>query len=159
MQPQIVNEQKEREAGQRAAVALKTALRAKIGSTFKKRSGLLSKSTVSAKYREGRLDRLTIQSPHYSFKLHFGAAQKAKTPSFDREQHDVNSFSRVVSGKNQTVKAHKRKNSKISAHAKGVKYKAYNHIADAIKSSNALEVLATELSENRAVKISSQINF
>jgi hypothetical protein len=133
---QIVDiEAKERAAGLKAAAALRAAYRMQIKSTFKRNSGTLEKSNISPRYRQGRLDRLVITSPHYSFKNHFGSTKKGMTP------------------------VHSRKGKPVKAHSKNRQYKAFNHIALALKATNALEQLATDLGNNRAVLITSQIDF
>jgi hypothetical protein len=42
--------------------------------TFHRRTGTLLKSTVNANYKVGRLDRLTLNMPRYSFQQHFGSS-------------------------------------------------------------------------------------
>lgn len=151
--------EKERAAGRKASAALRVAFRAKIKSTFNRRSGDMEKSTVTAKYKEGFLDRLVLGSPHYSFKHHFGSSLSGTTGATSRKQSSVNSFSRHVNGENVTVKSHTRKATNVVAHIKGIDYKSKNHIAEAFKSTNALQQLATDLGENRIVNITSQIDF
>ncbi|MBN8565216.1 MAG: hypothetical protein J0M25_00590 [Flavobacteriales bacterium] len=128
-------EAKERAAAIKAAAGLRAAYRSQVTSTFKRGTGKLQKSTFSSRFREGRLDRLVLSSPHYSFKNHFGSTKKGITP------------------------AHTRKGKPVKAHSKNRTYKGYNHIAEALKATNALEQLATDLGQNRAVLITSQINF
>lgn len=150
---------KERAAGLKAASALRVALRAKIKSKFNRRSGDMEKSTVTAKYKEGFLDRLVLDSPHYSFKQHFGSSLSGTTGETSRKQTTVNSFARHVNGETVTVKSHTRKATNVVAHIKGIDYKSKNHIAEAFKSTNALQQLANDLGENRIVNITSQIDF
>lgn len=128
-------EAKERAAAIKATVALRAAYRSQATSTFKRKSGKLEKSTFSPRYRVGRLDRIVLNSPHYSFKNHFGSTKKGVTP------------------------AHERKGKPVKSHLKNRTYKGYNHIALALKAANALEQLATDLGQNRAVLITSQIDF
>lgn len=128
-------EAKERAAASKAASALRAAYRTQITSTFKRGSGKLEKSNFLPRFRTGRLDRLVLTSPHYSFKNHFGSTKKGITPT------------------------HSRKGKPVKGHSKNRTYKGYNHIAEALKATNALEQLATDLGQNRAVLITSQINF
>lgn len=129
-------EAKERAAGLKAAVSLRAAYRTQINSTFNRgKSGKLEKSTFTPRYREGRLDRIVLSTPHYSFKNHFGSTKKGET------------------------KTHSRNGKPVRGHSKNRDYKAHNHIALAFKSTNALEQLATDLGENRIVLITSQIQF
>lgn len=116
-------------------------------------------STVSARYRVGRLDRLVMTSPHYSFKAHFGSTKTGSTNALNRGGTNVSQFERHVAGRSVPVKAHARSGGEVRAHRKGIDYKATNHIADALKSTPALDTLATELGNNRIVKIVSQIDF
>jgi len=129
-------EAKERAAALKAAAGLRAAYRTQIKSTFNRgKSGKLEKSTFTPRFRDGRLDRLVLVSPHYSFKNHFGSTKKGTTPAHSRNGHPV------------------------KAHTKNRNYNAFNHIALAFKSTNALEQLATDLGENRIVLITSQIQF
>lgn len=61
-------------AGKAAARTLQKDIRSVINVETVKRTGLILKTKVTAKKdnRSGELDRLTISSPHYSFKLHYG---------------------------------------------------------------------------------------
>jgi len=150
----------ERKAGNKAAAALRGAFRSKIQSTFHRRTGAMQdKSTVTPRYRDGVLDRLVLASPRYSFIHHFGSTKTGKTGSLQRDGADVKSFTRHLEGMVRQVSAHKRSGGFVVAHNKGIDYKSKNHISEALKATNALEVLATELGENRIVNISSQIDF
>lgn len=128
-------EAKERAAALKATAALRAAYRTQVTSTFKRKTGKLEKSTFTPRFRTGRLDRIVLNSPHYSFKNHFGSTKKGITP------------------------AHTRKGKPVKAHSKNRQYKAHNHIAEAFKATNALEQLATDLGQNRIVQITSQIDF
>lgn len=150
---------KERASGSKASGLLRNSLRSKIKSIFKRRSGDMEKSTVTARYRDGRLDRLVMTSPHYSFKEHFGSAKHGTTPQTQRKETAVKEFQRTVNGRTETVKSHVRKATTVQAHMKGINYKAKNHIAQALKQTNALDQLANELGDHRAVLITSQIDF
>ncbi len=149
----------ERKAGAKAARQLRAALRTEISSVFKRRSGNLEKSNVSARYREGHLDRLVLLMPHYSFKEHFGSSLPGTTPNYNRKGGAVKSFQRHIAGASVSVSAHSRTGGGVSAHVKGIKYESRNHIARALTSTNALEELATAIGQNRAVDITSQISF
>lgn len=48
---------------------LRSAIAQTTSNTF---SGQAKKTTARSKFRAGRLDRLTIVSPHYIFKQHYG---------------------------------------------------------------------------------------
>lgn len=150
---------KEREAGRKASSALTNSIRSKTKSLFKRRSGDMDLSRFYPRYRDGRLDRLILTSPHYSFKQHFGSAKHGTTPETQRKQTEVAEFTRTIKGETQTVKAHIRKATSVKAHDKGINYKAQNHISKALKESNALNQLADDLGENRSVFITSQIEF
>lgn len=149
----------ERKAGNKAATSLRSSLRSAIKSRFHSRSGAMDKSTFTTKYRDGHLDRLTLMSPHYSFKLHYGSTLHGQTGETNRRETNVREFVRKIKGKEQKVAAYKRRATTVKAHTKGINYKSYNHIAIALKSTNALEQLATDIGQNRAVEITSQIDF
>lgn len=149
--------QREKQAGQRASSLLGRELRSEISSVFKKETGQMEKSNVTPRYRDGRLDRLVLTSPHYSFKLHYGSVKSGKTKTKVRSGGPVRAHVRQYEGMVRTVRAHVRKRSIIPQHNKNIDYKGYNHIAQAIKKSNVMEVLATDLAENRAVDIVSKI--
>lgn len=152
-------EANERKAGSAARGALKASLLSEIRSTFKRRSGNLEKSNVTAKYKEGRLDRLVLNSPHYSFKNHYGSSLTGTQEATDRNGAAVKSFQRHLQGKTVQVQAHQRDGGNVRSLRKNRDYKAHNHIAKALKQTNALETLATALGENRMVLITSQIDF
>jgi hypothetical protein len=154
-------EAEERKAGNKAAGTLRAAYRTKVNSVFKRKSGALEKSTFSARFKEGWLDRLVLLTPHYSFKEHFGSTKTGNTPSYSRGGAKVRSFQRFMGGglKTRQVEAHVRGGGSVRAHNKGRNYKARNHIAEALKSTSALEVLATDLGQNRIVLVTSQIDF
>lgn len=149
----------ERQAARRASAALRSSIVAEVGSTFSRRSGLMARSSVQSRFRDGRLDRLALVMPHYSFKLHFGSDKRGNTPSTTRRKASVKEFRRTVLGVGQTVRPHERGGGSVRAHVKNINYRAFNHIARAMSRTNALEQLATDLSENRAVVITSQIQF
>lgn len=151
--------QKERIAGNKAASSLRGSFRSKIKQVFQSRSGAMEKSNVTARYRDGFLDRLILASPKYSFTKHFGSTLSGTTKATDRKEASVNSFVRHINGTTMQVSAHNRKATHVAAHVKGINYKSTNHIAEALKETNALEQLATDLGENRIVDIASQIDF
>jgi formamidopyrimidine-DNA glycosylase len=156
----IINiETEERKAGNIAKNALKASLVTQIKNTFHRRSGELEKSTVNSRMKDGRLDRLTINSPHYSFKQHFGSRLTGTQKATERKQASVKSFQRHLEGKTSSVSAHTRMGGAVKALNKNIDYKAHNHIAKALNQTNALEVLATSLGNNRMVLITSQIDF
>lgn len=152
-------EANERKAGSVARAALRASLLAQIKSTFNRRSGALEKSNVNARYREGRLDRLVMNSPHYSFKQHFGSSLSGTQKTTDRKEASVKTFQRHLKGATVQIKAHDRKGGNVRSLRKNIQYKAHNHIAKALQETSALENLATALGENRMVTITSQINF
>jgi hypothetical protein len=149
----------EKKAGSAAARSLAASLKSEINSVFKRRSGTMAKSGVTARYKEGRLDRLVLNSPHYSFKQHFGSSKTGVTDVTLRKVTSVSSFSRQIEGKIQTVAAHTRSGGSVARHNKNINYKSTDHIAKALNRTNALQTLATELAENRMVEITSQISF
>lgn len=149
----------ERKAAAKATSSLRQSFRSVIASVFKKVSGALQKSTFTSRFRDGLLDRLILKSPRYSFQTHFGSTLSGTTAETSRKGTEVNSFERFISGQKREVKAHSRAGSKVKSHVKGIRYKATNHIAEALKRTNALETLATDLGENRIVEITSQIQF
>lgn len=150
----------DRKAGSAAANSLRAAFRTSIKSTFKRRTGTMEKTNVSARYRDFNLDRLTVTSPHYSFKSHFGSTKTGTTPAVSRSGASVQSFTRHINGKNVTVSAFSRSGGNVTNHRKGMRYKAYRHLSNAMRMAQpALEKLATELSENRAVIVVSKIDF
>lgn len=149
----------ERKAASKARSSLNVALRSSIKRKFKSRTGKMEKSNVTSRFRDGMLDRLVLNSPHYSFKSHFGSSLTGNTPETNRAETNVQAFVRKIKSKSISIEAHSRRATKVAAHNKGIQYKSYNHIADALKSSNALEQLATDLGNNRIVQIASQIDF
>lgn len=150
---------RERSAGNKAASTLRVSVRSKIKEIFQSRSGNLEKSNVSARYRDGFLDRLVLAMPKYSFTSHFGSTLSGTTQATSRKPSSVNTFTRHLKSGDVSVQAHSRKATNVVAHIKGINYKAKNHIADALNQTNALEQLATDLGENRMVEIASQIDF
>ena len=157
---EIVNiEAEERKAGSIARVALKASLINQIKRTFHRRTGTLEKSTVNANYKVGRLDRLTLNMPRYSFQQHFGSSLTGTQKETERKGTSVKSFQRHLEGMVSEVKSHDRKGGSVRAMRKNIKYGAHDHISRALKQTNALEKLATALGKNRAVLITSQIDF
>jgi hypothetical protein len=152
-------EAEERKAGSVARAALRSSLLNQIKKTFSKRSGALEKSTVNARYKVGRLDRLVINTPKYSFTQHYGSSKTGTQKETSRKATSVKSFSRFIAGNTATVKAHDRKGGSVTAFNKNEPYKATDHISRAFKQTNALEVLATSLGQNRITNITSQIDF
>lgn len=149
----------ERKAGSIARAALKVSLITQIKKSFHKRTGLLEKSNVSAKYKESRLDRLTINSPVYSFTSHYGSSLTGTQKATTRKPSNVSAFQRHLKGETIEVKAHSRSGGSVSAMNKNMKYPMHNHLSRALKETQALEVLATSLGNNRMVLITSQIDF
>lgn len=150
----------EKKAGSAAASSLRAAFRTSIKSTFKRRTGTLEKSNVLPKYIDGNLDRLTLTSPHYSFKNHYGSGKTGVTKNTSRTGGSVKSFSRHIKGTTVKVNAFSRSGGQVSAHRKGIRYKAYGHLSKAMQNSDTiLEKLATDLGENRAVIVVSKIDF
>jgi hypothetical protein len=152
-------EVQERKAGSIARAALTTSLMSQIKSNFNRRSGNLEKSKFNARYKNGHLDRLVLNSPKYSFTQHFGSSLAGTQKATERKGATVKSFQRHLEGMVTQVKSYDRKGGSVSAMNKKEPYKAYDHIAKALKQSPALENLATALGENRIVLIASQINF
>jgi ABC-type lipoprotein release transport system permease subunit len=149
----------EKKAGNKAAAALRSALRAQIKSDFQSRSGAMERSNVTARFKEGNLDRLVMHSPHYSFTEHFGSSLTGTQKQTVRSGSTVRSFQRHIKGETSFVQAHTRSGGNVKAFRKNIHYKAKNHIAEALKSTEALNALATELGNNRIVLITSQIDF
>lgn len=153
----------EKKIGGAAAKALTASLRDQIQKTFDRRTGTgsLDKSVFNARYKDGRLDRLVMNSPVYSFTSHFGSDKKGNTAATNRKATEVRSFSRHLkkSVVEHPVKSHSRKGGAVKAHIKGIEYKAKNHIAKAFRATNALNVLSTNLGTSRAIIITSQIDF
>ena len=154
-------EAKEKLLGNAAAKALTASFQNQIKKIFDRRSGNLDKTNVRPRYKEGRLDRLVISSPKYSFTTHYGSSKKGTTPETTRKGSDVRSFSRHLENSvmDNQVKAYHRSGGTVKAHVKGIDYKATNHIVKAFRATNALNVLATQLGSSRAVLIVSQIDF
>lgn len=152
-------EAEERKAGNIAKNALKASYLTQIKSTFHRRSGALEKSTVNSRMKDGRLDRLIINSPDYSFKQHFGSSLTGTQKATERKGATVKTFERHLNGKAVSVSAYERQGGSVKAFNKNIGYRTHNHIARALKQTNALEVLATSLGENRVVLITSQIDF
>ncbi|MEN9907129.1 MAG: hypothetical protein RLZZ540_270 [Bacteroidota bacterium] len=149
----------ERKAGNTARTELKTSVLSQIKRTFHKRSGDLEKSNVNARYKAGLLDRLVLNMPRYSFQSHFGSAKTGTQKASQRQGGAVKSFQRHLKGKTVEVAAHQRAGGTVQAFNKNRSYKAYNHIARALQQTKALDNLATSLGNNRAVQITSQIDF
>lgn len=156
---QVNIEAEERKAGNIARTALKASLINQIQRTFRRRSGIMLKSSVLARYKEGRLDRLVINSPHYSFKQHYGSTLTGTQKETTRKASSVKSFQRHLEGKAVNVASHDRAGGSVSAMNKNIGYGVHNHLSRALKQTNALEKLATSLGQNRIVLITSQIEF
>jgi hypothetical protein len=152
-------EAQERKAGTIARIALKASLISQIRTTFKRRTGTLEKSTVLARYKQARLDRLVINSPKYSFTQHYGSVKTGTQKASTRKASTVKSFQRHLEGMVTNVTAHSRSSGSVNAFNKNEPYSAKNHIAKALQQTNALQVLATSLGENRIALITSQIEF
>jgi hypothetical protein len=152
-------ESEERKAGSIARAALKASLINQIKRTFHRRTGTLEKSTVNANYKVGRLDRLTLNMPRYSFQQHFGSSLTGTQKETERKGTSVKSFQRHLEGMVTEVKSHDRRGGSVRAMRKNIKYGAHDHISRALKQTNALENLATALGKNRIVLITSQIDF
>lgn len=149
----------EKKAGSAAARALSASLKSEINSVFKRRSGAMAKSGVTTRYKDGRLDRLVLNSPHYSFKHHYGSTKSGVTGVTLRKATSVSPFVRHLNGQGVFVSAFNRSGGAVARHNKNIDYKSTDHIAKALKKTNALESLATELAENRMVEITSNFNF
>jgi hypothetical protein len=152
-------EAEERKAGNIAKNALRASLITQIQSSFHRRSGTMEKSTVNSSMKDGRLDRLALDTPKYSFTQHFGSSLSGTQKPTERKGASVKTFQRHLEGRISTVSAHVRTGGSVKAFNKKIDYKASNHIAKALRQTNALEVLATSLGENRIVLVTSQINF
>lgn len=152
-------ESEERKAANIARSALKASFLSQIRRTFHRRSGTMEKSTVNTRFRIGRLDRIVLKSPRYSFQSHFGSSKKGTQKASQRKGASVKSFRRRTHNKTVEVHSHSRKGGSVVAFNKNRRYNARNHIARALKQTNALEVLATSLGNNRIVLITSQIDF
>jgi len=63
--------QLEKQLGAQAATSLRSAFKQAIQSTVKS-TGDSRKATVTAKYKQERLDRLTFSAPHYIYKQNYG---------------------------------------------------------------------------------------
>lgn len=149
----------EKKAGKAAAAALKAALVNEIKSTFNRRSGKLEKTTVTARYKYDRLDRLVMSSPKYSFTQHFGSQLAGAQKATVRKGTSVKSFSRHIKGGTAQVRGYDRKGGLVKAMNKNERYKAHNHISRALSKTSALNTLADALGQNRSVLVTSQINF
>jgi hypothetical protein len=152
-------EAEERKAGNLAKNALKASLLTQIKGSFHRRSGALEKSTVNSRMKGGRLDRLVINSPKYSFTQHFGSSLTGTQKATERKGSTVKTFQRHLEGKVASVSAYERSGGSVKAFNKNIGYRTHNHIARALKQTNALDVLATSVGQNRAVLITSQIDF
>lgn len=151
---------KENRSGRKAAALLKNALRSRISQKFKRRSGAMDRTNVSAIFRQGRLDRLAITSPKHSFIQHFGYSEpNENVKATTRKPGFVKSYFRdgVMTGR--SVRNYSRKGGFVSHYTRNISNENKDHISDALNSSNILENLASELGENRAVFVTSQINF
>lgn len=154
-------EAEEKKIGSAAGRALTASFQNQIKKTFDRRSGNLDKTNVRPRYRDGRLDRLVISSPKYSFTTHYGSSKKGDTPETTRKSSEVRSFARHLENSvmDHQVKAHTRSGGTVKAHIKGIDYRATNHITKALKATNALQVLGTHLGNNRAIKILSSFDW
>lgn len=152
-------EAEERKAGNIAKNALKASLLNQIHRTFHRRSGSLLKSTVGARFKNERLDRLVLETPKYSFTQHFGSSLPGTQKATERQGSSVKSFQRHVKGKVSEVDAHERRGGSVRGFIKNEPYGTHNHLSRALSQTPALENLATALGNNRAVLIASQIQF
>lgn len=154
-------ESDEKKAANIARAALKSSLINQIKRTFHrgKTGKLLKESNVNSRFVLGRLDRLVLNSPRYSFQSNFGSTKSGFQKSGSRRGGSVKSFVRHLDGKKIEVHSHDRQGTTVAAFDKNIRYKTRNHISRALKQTKALENLATALGENRIVLISSQIDF
>lgn len=152
-------EAQERKAGTIARIALKASLITQIRKSFHRRTGKLEKSNVTARYKVARLDRLIISSPKYSFTNHYGSSLTGTQKESRRKGTFVRSFQRHLASGTQEVSAHDRSGGAVQGFNKNRKYGMHNHLSRALKQTNALEVLATSLGNNRITLITSQIDF
>lgn len=152
-------EQQERKSANVARSALKASVINQIKRTFHRRSGKMEKSNVTTRFKTERLDRIILNMPRYSFQEHFGSSLTGTQKAHRRSGGNVKSFNRTINGKTQKVSAFNRQGSTVKAFRKNEPYRAKNHISRALNQTNALEVLATSLGENRIVAITSQIKF
>lgn len=153
------SQQLERKAASVARAELKSSLLSAIRSTFKRQSGKMQQSTVTNKFVDGLLDRMSINSPKYSFTEHFGSDKSGTQGATSRSESEVKSFQRHLGSKVVPVAAHHRSGADVRAFNKNRRYLAKNHIARALNNTNALDKLATAIGESRAVIITSQIDF
>jgi len=151
--------EEEKKAGNVARLALKQSLISQIKKSFKKRSGTLEKSNVTTRYVDGRLDRLVINTPKYSFTQHYGSKKPGTQKPTERKATSVKSFQRHLEGMVTEVDAHERKGTTVKGFLKNEPYPAHEHLSRALKQTNALEVLATALGESRAALVTSKIYF
>lgn len=150
----------ERAAGMKVASQIRSNLRSTISSVFKKRTGLLLKSGVRARFKKGCLDRITISSPKYSFMGNYGSIKNGQTPEYTRKSSSVKAFVRRGNGRVQNVSSFTRRGGSVKAHSKNQKYHPYGHLAEAMrKSKPALEELATSLANHRAIQVTSHLKF
>lgn len=152
-------EAEERKAGRKAATTLRKDIRSQIQRFFHERSGDLAKSTVTSRYKDGQLDRLVLNMPRYSFQSHFGSTKTGIQKPTSRKGAEVKGFQRHVKGKTIDVQSYTRSGGNVVGFNKNRNYRAYNHIARVLQQTKALEVLATDLGNNRAILITSQIDF
>lgn len=150
----------ERKAGNIARIALKDSFLSQLRKTFERgKTGNLERSTVNTRFRAGRLDRLILKSPRYSFQSHFGSSKTGTQKPSNRREADIKSFTRHVKGKKIEISSHRRSGGSVAGFNKKIKYRARNHISRTLNETKALENLATALGENRIVLIASQIDF
>lgn len=159
MEPVINFEVEEKKAGSIARSALRSSYLNQVRGTFQRRSGNLEKSNFNTRYRDGRLDRLVLVTPGYSFKSHFGSTKTGTQKESHRNDSSVKSFTRHINGESIQITSHLRKGGTVKAFNKNRDYRATDHISKALKSTSALETLATALGNNRIVLITSQIDF
>lgn len=151
--------EEEKQAANIARKALKASLISEIKRSFNRRSGALEKSNVTSRFKEGRLDRLVINTPKYSFTQHYGSEKSGTQKPTERKGTNVKSFQRHLEGMVSEVKAHERKGGSVVGFNKNEPYNAHDHLGRALKQNNALETLATSLGQSRATLITSKIRF
>ncbi len=85
----------ERKYGKEAAAVLTKSLRSMVAQTSGKKTGEALKSRVTPKYKNQRLDRLSIIAPHYIFKQHFGFEGRKKN-GFNQRLRATNVLNKTI---------------------------------------------------------------
>ena len=92
--------QEEKRIGKATSASVKSALKSKIKETTKSKTGTAERTASSrAVFKNQRLQRITLQAPHYIFKQHFGF-EGTKKNGVNMRLAKTNVINKVLDGTN-----------------------------------------------------------